>query len=76
MEGDKITRTNREWLESLTDAQLAQFLVHGLKVESAHYMGAYPFYINITNLASQYTQSKLGIEKWLSVSQDYEIVEE
>ena len=68
--------TNREWLESLTDKQLAQFLVYGLKVVSAHYLGDYPFHINITCLASRYTQSELGIEKWLSMPQDYEVVEE
>ena len=69
-------KTNREWLESLTDKQFAQFLVHGLKVVSAHYMGCYPFHINITCVASKYTQSELGIEKWLSMPQDYEVVEE
>jgi len=68
--------TNREWLESLTDKQLAQFLTNGLRVVSAHYMGDYPFYINIVSLASKYTQSELGIEKWLSMPQDYEVVEE
>lgn len=69
-------RTNREWLESLTDAQLAQFLVHGLEVESAHHTVAYPLYINITKLASKYTQSELGIEKWLSMPCDYIVMEE
>lgn len=68
--------TNRQWLESLTDKQLAQFLIHGLKVESAHYIGDYPFYINITCIASKYTQSTLGIENWLSMPQDYIVVEE
>lgn len=68
--------TNREWLKSLTDKQLAQFLMYGLKVVSAHYMGDYPFYINITCVASQYTQSTLGIEKWLSMPQDYIVVED
>ena len=68
--------TNREWLASLTDKQLAQFLVYGLKVVSAHYLGDYPFHINLTCLASKYTQSELGIETWLSMPQDYIVAED
>ena len=68
--------TNREWLESLTDNQLAAFLTAGLFVTSAHYSGGVHFPANIRMLASSYTQSQLGIEKWLSMPQDYEIAEE
>lgn len=66
-------KTNREWLESLTDKQLAQFLTRGLMVVNTHYMGDYPFCLDILSLASKYTQSELGIEKWLSMPQDYEV---
>ena len=68
--------TNRQWLESLTDNQLAAFLTDGLYVTSAHYLGTYASYVNIRQVASNYTQSQLGIEKWLSMPQDYEVVEE
>ena len=68
--------TNRQWLESLTDNQLAAFLTDGLFVTSAHYSGGVHFPANIRILANSYTQSNLGIEKWLSMPQDYEVVEE
>ena len=68
--------TNRQWLESLTDNQLAAFLTTGLYVRPAHYAGTYATYINIREVAAQYTQSQLGIEKWLSMPQDFVIVEE
>lgn len=63
--------TNRQWLESLTDNQLAAFLTNGLYVFSAHYIRDYAEYISIRQIASNYTQSQLGIEKWLSMPQDY-----
>ena len=68
--------TNRQWLETLTDKQLAAFLTDGLYVKYAHYLGAYATYLNIRQVASNYTQSQLGIEKWLNMPRDYEIVEE
>lgn len=68
--------TNREWLESLTDKQLAAFLTDGLFVTSAHYLGGVHFPVNIRMTANSYIQSNLGIEKWLSMPQDYEVVEE
>ena len=68
--------TNRQWLESLTNSQLAAFLTDGLYMTSAHYLGAYATYVNIRQVASNYTQPQLGIEKWLSMPQDFVIVEE
>jgi hypothetical protein len=66
-------KTNRQWLESLTDKQLAEFLTFGLLVRSVHFVGE-PFMICISQIAMRYTASIKGIEKWLSDSQDYEIV--
>lgn len=68
--------TNREWLESLTDKQLAELLTCGLRVTTAHYLGMLPFFIDMRSIADSYTQSNLGIEKWLSMPQDYIIAEE
>ena len=68
--------TNRQWLESLTDQQLAEFFTHGLVVTTTHYMGVLPFPISIHQIAGSYMQSTLGIEKWLSMPQDYEVWEE
>lgn len=67
--------TNRQWLESLTDKQLVEFFTHGIMVRT-HYHDCPPFLINIHKIASNYVQSTLGIEKWLSMPQDYEVVEE
>ena len=68
--------TNREWIESLTDKQLAEFFTHGIVVISAHYEGVMPFPISIHQIAGSYIQSTLGIEKWLSMPQDYIVVED
>ena len=68
-------KTNREWLESLTNKQLSEFLTHGIMVRTS-YIGCPPFPISIHQIAGSYMQSTLGIEKWLSRPQDYEVVEE
>lgn len=68
--------TNREWLESLTDKQLSEFFTHGIVVISAHYEGVLPHPISIHQIAGSYMQSILGIEKWLSMPQDYIVWEE
>ena len=68
--------TNREWLELLTDKQLSEFFTHGIVVISAHYEGVLPHPISIHQIAGSYMQSTLGIEKWLSMPQDYIVWEE
>lgn len=65
--------TNRQWLHALTDEQFAKFLTVGLRVKSKHYIG-FPFDISIADIANNYTSSAPGIEKWLSMPQDYEVV--
>jgi hypothetical protein len=66
--------TNRQWLETLTDKQLALFFTFGLLVRSNHYNDE-PFIISITQISMNYTASVAGIERWLSMPQDYKIVE-
>lgn len=68
-------KTNRQWLESLTDKQLSEFFTHGLMVRTS-YIGCPPFPISIHQIAGSYMQSTLGIEKWLSMPQNYEVVED
>lgn len=68
-------KTNRQWLQSLTNKQLAEFLTFGLLVRSVHYISE-PFIISISQIAMRYTASIAGIEKWLSMPQDYEIEKE
>jgi hypothetical protein len=65
-------KTNRQWLESLTDRQLAKFLTLGLQVRSLHYHTE-PFIINIAQISTRYTASIAGVEVWLSEPQEYEI---
>ena len=67
--------TNREWLESLTDDQLAAFLSYGLLVEGAQ-VKTLPFVINLSIVAGRYTYSELGLRDWLGRPQEFIIVEE
>lgn len=71
-------KTNREWLESLTDKQLAEFFTHGLVVTDANfeYENPYFFPMSIHQIARSYTSSILGIEKWFSMPQEYKVMEE
>lgn len=66
--------TNRQWLESLTDKQLAEFLTRGILVRNDHF-GSTIFPINIHQIAGNYMDSVLGIEKWLKMPQTYEVEE-
>ena len=66
--------TNREWLSSLTNEQLAQFLTFGLKYR---FMVSYGIadvwqydYINISKISRSYANSVVGIEKWLEEEYD------
>lgn len=68
-------KTNRQWLESLTDKQLSEFFTLGITVRT-NYLGCVPFPTSIHQIAGAYMQSTLGIEKWLSMPQEYEVVEE
>jgi len=67
--------TNREWLASLTDRQLAEFFTLGLQVRSLYYHTV-PFTVSITQIAMSYTASIAGIETWISMPQDYIVVED
>ena len=62
--------TNKEWLNSLNESELASFLTIGLLVESTRYEGI-PFHINIADLSRRYISSYAGIYDWLSEEQEY-----
>lgn len=66
-------KTNRDWLEALTNKQLAEFLTNGIMVRSLYYHTD-AFRVSIHDIARQYTSSVLGIELWLSAKQQYVIV--
>lgn len=57
--------TNREWLNTLTDEQLANFLTVGLYVRYKS-MPDIPIMFSIKSLTYQYVQSTIGLTEWLS----------
>ena len=67
--------TNREWLASLTDSQLAAFFTHGLLVRQIAFHTD-PFPISIHDINGKYMQSSSGMEFWLSIPQSYRCVED
>jgi hypothetical protein len=67
--------TNREWLESLTNNQLAAFLSYGLLAEGAQ-VKTLPFVVNLQMIAGRYTHTELGLREWFGRPQEFVIVEE
>lgn len=65
-------KTNREWLETLTDRQLAEFFTHGIMVRNLNYHTD-AFRVSVHDVARQYTSSVLGLELWLSSTIQYEL---
>lgn len=51
--------TNREWLESLSDEDLAAFYTLGIQLKDNSY-------INLHSVAMNFTSSQQGIKDWLS----------
>ena len=73
--------TNRQWLESLTDKELAEFLTVGLYVRSLHpFVGNIPLrqdlIITLQTITKQYLQSTLGLIEWLQSEQEFEVIRE
>lgn len=67
------TGTNRAWLESLTNRQLADFLTHGLILRRK----AEPTFIDcysIKDILYRNTKSDDAVADWLSQNQEYEVV--
>ena len=58
MNKDKIF-TNRDWLATLSNAELAEFFTYGIKIAN------YPYPISLDSLVRSYIHSSLGIEEWL-----------
>lgn len=53
--------TNRDWLESLSDEDLAAFYTHGVLIESYSQCP-----INLHQIVGNFMSSELGIKEWLS----------
>lgn len=82
-----MNKTNRDWLNSLTNKQLAEFLTCGLYVHDL-----YEVYVNLPERKSLvydrnrmvnfneikmvYIQSHIGIEQWLNSPQRFEVIPE
>lgn len=67
------TGTNRAWLESLTNDQLADFLTHGLLLR----IKAEPAFVNCYSIKAvlwRNTKSDEAVADWLSQNQEYEVV--
>lgn len=67
-------KTNRDWLKDLTNKQLSEFLTCGVVVRNLS-CPADVFRVSIHDIARRYTSSTLGIELWLSATQEYVSVE-
>lgn len=76
--------TNREWLESLSSKQLAEFLTCGLYVhnlceiqcnlpEGTAYVDQNST-VNLKIIKMRYIQSHTGIEHWLNSPQEFEVI--
>lgn len=77
--------TNREWLESLSTKQLAEFLTCGLYVHDLHEIeGNLPEgtvfvrdrAVNLNAIKVRYVQSHTGVAYWLDSPQEFEVIPE
>ena len=68
--------TNREWLESLTDEQLALFLTSGVPIvdKEAYYGIGKVSCVSIQDIKWRYTQSNSGIVDWLGRPQEFTLL--
>ncbi len=67
------TGTNRAWLESLSNRQLAAFLTHGLILR----LKAEPAFVNcysIKDVLWRNIKSNDAVIDWLSQNQEYEVI--
>ena len=55
-----MCKTNRDWLEDLTNKQFSEFLTFGIIVRSLNYHTD-AFRVSIHDIARRYTSSTLGI---------------
>lgn len=78
-------KTNRDWLNSLTNKQLAEFLTCGLYVHNLYKIeGNLPEgvvfvrdrCVNLKEIKSRYIQSHTVVEQWLNSPQEFEVISE
>lgn len=76
--------TNRDWLNSLTNKQLAEFLTYGLYVHDLNEIDSnLPGIIrnqnrtvNLNEIKMRYIQSHTGVQDWLNSPQEFEVIPE
>ena len=76
--------TNRDWLNSLTNKQLAEFLTCGLYVHNLNeiysnlprIMRNQNRTVSLKEIKMRYIQSHTGVEDWLNRPQEFEVIPE
>ena len=67
--------TNREWLATLSNKELSEFLTVGLYVR---YVGSAittsETVISISEISRRYIQSTIGLAEWLRSNQEFETI--
>jgi len=67
--------TNREWLATLSDKELSEFLTVGLYVR---YVGnaitTSETVISVSGISRRYIQSTVGLAEWLRSNQEFETI--
>lgn len=66
-------KTNREWLNSLSNEQLADFLTENLQVKSCT---GFVYCTGISKIKYREISSVRGILRWLNAQQEFNIYEE
>ena len=62
--------TNREWINSLTNKEQAEFYTTRLVVTPIGYYDTICI-VNTSKIAGRYSQSTIGVEEWLSAEQEF-----
>ena len=57
--------TNREWLDNLSDYDLAHWLCDCFYDGELSIKCGYPIYAGVSTIKSAYNNSLLGLQKWL-----------
>lgn len=71
--------TNREWLATLSDKELSEFLTIGLCVKFCQPIVGNTIIVSegvvsIRDISFRYSISAYGVEEWLKNSQEFEVI--
>lgn len=67
--------TNREWLATLSNKELSEFLTIGLWVKFCQPLAAnLKSIVSISHISLRYNISTDGVEEWLESSQEFEVI--